>query len=225
MQKDYYFNKLYPFQDEILQIIADVKNDFYLTGGAALGRFYLHHRFSDDLDFFLNQSTDFTTQVDRIVKALKQQNVRLSFGIKSADFVRILLQKKDVSLKIDFVNDVEFHYGDYQKFPSFPRIDNWRNILSNKLTALERREPKDIADILFIARNYSFHWKDIFSDGLRKVVYLDALDISKILAEFPVKYLSNIIWEKEPDLTVAAKDIIQIAKDILRKGNNSLQSD
>jgi len=119
---------------------------------------------------------------------------------------------------------VAFHYGGYKKFPSFPRVDNWRNILSNKLTALERREPKDIADILFIARNYSFHWKDIFNEGLQKVVYLDALDVSKILVEFPVKFLSNIIWEKEPDFTVASKDILQIATDILRKGYNSIQS-
>lgn len=224
MQKDYYFNKLYPFQDEGLKIIADVKNDFYLTGGTALGRFYFQHRFSDDLDFFLNHSSDFALQVDRIINAFKQQNVQFSFGIKSADFVRILLRKEDVNLKIDFVNDVAFHYGGYKKFPSFPRVDNWRNILSNKLTALERREPKDIADILFIARNYSFHWNDIFNEGLQKVVYLDALDVSKILVEFPVKFLSNIIWEKELDFTVASKDILQIATDILRKGYNSIQS-
>ena len=25
---------------------------FYLTGGTALAEFYLHHRYSDDLDFF-----------------------------------------------------------------------------------------------------------------------------------------------------------------------------
>lgn len=224
MQKDYYFNKLYPFQDEGLKIIAEIENGFYLTGGTALGRFYLHHRFSDDLDFFLNQSPDFMAQVERIVKVFKHHNMEFTIAVKSADFVRIALQKKDVNLKIDFVNDVAFHYGGYKKFPSFPRVDNWRNILSNKLTALERREPKDVADILFIARNYSFHWNDIFNDGLRKIVYLDALDVSKILAEFPVEFLANIIWDKEPDLDIAARDLMQITRDILRKKCNSLPS-
>lgn len=222
MQKDYYFNKLYPFQDEILQIIAEIENDFYLTGGTVLGRFYFHHRLSDDLDFFLNQSGDFTHQVDQIFQSLKLHQMQFTVGIKSADFVRILLRKEDVNLKIDFVNDVAFHYGGFKKFPSFPRVDNWRNILSNKLTALERREPKDIADILFIARNYSFHWNDIFNEGLQKVVYLDALDASKILAEFPVEYLLNIHWENEPDMPTAARDIQQIAKDILLKQSNSI---
>ncbi|MCD4795127.1 MAG: nucleotidyl transferase AbiEii/AbiGii toxin family protein [Bacteroidales bacterium] len=28
---------------------------FYLTGGTALVRFYLNHRYSEDLDFFVNK--------------------------------------------------------------------------------------------------------------------------------------------------------------------------
>lgn len=222
MPKDYYRNKLYPLQDEALKIIAGVPNDFYLSGGTALGRFYLHHRYSDDLDFFLNQSSDFTHQVDQIFRSFKLHQMQFSVGIKSADFVRISLRKGEVNLKIDFINDVAWHYGVPNKFPLFPRVDNWRNILSNKLTALERREPKDIADILFLARSYSFDWTDIFNEGLQKVVYLDALDVSKILAEFPVEYFHYIHWENAPDLPAAAKDLLQIAKDILLKQNNSI---
>ncbi|MCD6118194.1 nucleotidyl transferase AbiEii/AbiGii toxin family protein [bacterium] len=223
MQKDYYLNKLYPFQDEVFKIIAEEKTGFYLTGGTALGRFYLQHRFSDDLDFFLNHADDFSLQADRIIDVFKQKNIQFYVGIKSSDFVRISMQKKGVNLKVDFINDVEFHYGEFKKFKLFPRVDNWRNILSNKLTALDRREPKDIADILFICRNYSFHWKDIFKESLNKVVYLDALDVSKILAEFPIEYLLDIIWQNEPDTDDAAEDILQIAKDILRKERNSIQ--
>jgi len=223
LQKDYYLNKLYPFQDEVFKIIAEEKTGFYLTGGTALGRFYLQHRFSDDLDFFLNHADDFSLQADRIIDVFKQKNIQFYVGIKSSDFVRISMQKKGVNLKVDFINDVEFHYGEFKKFKLFPRVDNWRNILSNKLTALDRREPKDIADILFICRNYSFHWKDIFKESLNKVVYLDALDVSKILAEFPIEYLLDIIWQNEPDTDDAAEDIMQIAKDILRKERNSIQ--
>jgi len=220
--KDYYRNKIYPLQDEALKIVAGVPNDFYLSGGTALGRFYLHHRFSDDLDFFQNQSTDFTPQLDQILQSFKLHQMQVSVGIKSSDFVRISLRKEEVNLKIDFVNDVAYRYGNLKIFPLFLRVDNWRNILSNKLSALERREPKDIADILFIARRYSFHWNDIFNEGLQKVIYLDALDTSKILAEFPVEYLLNIHWENEPDLPAAAGDIQQIAKDILLKQSNSI---
>jgi len=222
LPKDYYLYKLYPLQDDTLKIISGTPNDFYLSGGTALGRFYLHHRFSDDLDFFLNQSADFTHQVEQIFQSLKLNQIQFSVGIKSTDFVRISLRKEQVILKVEFVNDVAYHYGDLKIFPLFPRVDNWRNILSNKLTALERREPKDIADILFLARHYSFHWNDIFNAGLQKVVYLDALDVSKILAEFPVEYFQYISWDNEPDQPAAARDLQQIAKDILLKQNNSI---
>ncbi len=51
MPDKYYSHKLYPFQDEILGKIHSLHTDFYLTGGTALGRCYLEHRYSDDLAF------------------------------------------------------------------------------------------------------------------------------------------------------------------------------
>ena len=54
MPDNYYSDKLYPFQDEVLGAIQSLKSGFYLTGGTALGRCYLNHRYSDDLDFFVN---------------------------------------------------------------------------------------------------------------------------------------------------------------------------
>lgn len=68
--KEYYFNNLYPLQDTVLNVIAGCTADFYLTGGTALSRFYLHHRFSDDLDFFLNNVSNFRDQVDVVFSAL-----------------------------------------------------------------------------------------------------------------------------------------------------------
>jgi len=38
--------------------------DFYLTGGTVLSRAYLNHRYSDDLDFFVNQNPNFEKQVE-----------------------------------------------------------------------------------------------------------------------------------------------------------------
>ena len=59
MQEEYYLNKLYPLQDRVLRIIETQNQGFYLTGGTALSRFYLNHRYSDDLDFFVNNIDDF----------------------------------------------------------------------------------------------------------------------------------------------------------------------
>jgi predicted nucleotidyltransferase component of viral defense system len=50
--KDY--SKLYLMQDKFLPFMHNLGLPFYLTGGTALGRFYLNHRYSEDLDFFVN---------------------------------------------------------------------------------------------------------------------------------------------------------------------------
>jgi len=43
---------LYSLQDEVLSIVFEVENEFYLTGGTCLSRFFVEKRYSDDLDFF-----------------------------------------------------------------------------------------------------------------------------------------------------------------------------
>ncbi len=58
------FNKLYLLQDKFLTWWASLGFQFYLTGGTALGRFYLNHRYSEDLDFFLNNDPLFSQYID-----------------------------------------------------------------------------------------------------------------------------------------------------------------
>ncbi|MEA1967214.1 MAG: nucleotidyl transferase AbiEii/AbiGii toxin family protein, partial [Thermodesulfobacteriota bacterium] len=51
------YKKLYELQDDILASIFKVENEFYLTGGTCLSRFYKEKRYSDDLDFFTHRSS------------------------------------------------------------------------------------------------------------------------------------------------------------------------
>ncbi len=71
MDEQFYSRALYPIQDEVLQIINQVETGFYLTGGTAASRGYLHHRYSDDLGFFVNDEPDFALWVERIIQALQ----------------------------------------------------------------------------------------------------------------------------------------------------------
>jgi len=64
---DFYFKQLYPFQDQVLKIIRKVETGFYLTGGTAASRGYLQHRFSDGLDFFINDDDRFGLWVERLI--------------------------------------------------------------------------------------------------------------------------------------------------------------
>jgi len=67
---DFYRTRLYPLQDRILARVAAIDTGFYLTGGTAASRGYLHHRYSDDLDLFVNDDERFGLWAQRIVQAL-----------------------------------------------------------------------------------------------------------------------------------------------------------
>ncbi|MFZ0612177.1 MAG: nucleotidyl transferase AbiEii/AbiGii toxin family protein, partial [Desulfobacterales bacterium] len=162
MPEAFYSDKLYPFMDRILSLIRKADTTFYLTGGTALGRHYLHHRYSDDLDLFDNQAGDFREQVKKTLELLRHSGVKFELGTAADTFVRVLAHEGKMPLKIDFTNDVALHYVNYQKASFFPRIDHWRDILSNKLCTLSRREPKDPADIIFLAKGFQSTWPEIF---------------------------------------------------------------
>jgi hypothetical protein len=44
------WGRLYSLQDWALSHLRNVRHEFYLTGGTALGRGYYQHRYSEDLD-------------------------------------------------------------------------------------------------------------------------------------------------------------------------------
>jgi len=48
--KAFYEESLYPLQDGVLRRLESIHSPFYLTGGTALGRELIGHRYSDDLE-------------------------------------------------------------------------------------------------------------------------------------------------------------------------------
>lgn len=222
MLEAFYSGKLYPFMDRVLTLIRQAETTLYLTGGTALGRHYLHHRYSDDLDLFVNQVADFREQVERALELLRGGGVAFELGNAADTFVRILAREGETPLKIDFINDVAFHYGDFQEAPIFPRIDHWRNILYNKLCALSRREPKDMADILFMAKRFQFSWPELFGEARQKDLWVEPLEISRIIHEFPVDLLGAIKWVKPVDLGACATALKALHLDIFHGRSNSL---
>jgi hypothetical protein len=62
-----YYNKvLYPLQNEVFPVFEG--SPFYLTGGTALSRGYYNHRYSDDLDYFVNDHPDFPRISERQIE-------------------------------------------------------------------------------------------------------------------------------------------------------------
>jgi hypothetical protein len=222
MHEKYYNNKLYPLQDEVLDIIGKEHSSFYLSGGTALGRHYLHHRYSDDLDFFQNDSESFKNDANKIITALKRKySVACNVTLLDEKFVRVFIKCEDFSLKLEMINDVPFRQGDIIAGDLFCRIDSWENILSNKISAISRNEPKDIADILFLAQKFSFNWKDATESAKKKDMWVNELEISSIFANYDTNLLKQLLWIEAPDYDKLMQQLKVISRRILTAENNS----
>ncbi len=182
------YKKLYELQDEVLTTVFEAENEFYLTGGTCLARFYIEKRYSDDLDFFTNQSQRYSFAIKKIKLAL-QKKFRLTVPVESKNFTRFLINDL---LQVDFVNDTAFRYKDIIITPRNYIIDNIENILSNKLTAIIGRDnPKDVFDIYLIWKFYSFSWPEILEAAHQKAGFLDEELIIR-LKTFPVELLKPL---------------------------------
>lgn len=220
LHPDYFNNFLYPLQNKVLDAIEIANTTFYLTGGTALSRGYYNHRYSDDLDFFLNNSNTFDAQLEKISSSLSQYD--LSIKVKTESYARGFITLDEVILKLDFVNDVPFRRGEIACLPLFYRTDNPLNILSNKITALNRDEPKDVADILFVCNNLKFNWKDIIADAKNKDASVDEIEIANYLNDFNIEMLNDVNWINAYDLAKAKDEMFIIQKEVLMGLDNSL---
>ena len=220
------YRKLYQLQDKFLKWWQTMKYPFYLTGGTALGRFYLNHRYSEDLDFFCNANPEYKLLIASLKSELsKHFTVNHKESLFADEFTRLYIGEENQFLKIELVNDVDYYPGTPSEF-EFGLIDNPLNILANKLTAIVGRdEPKDIFDIVCLSLNYSFIWPDIFYHSKQKSV-INEIDIANRLYEFPVEWLNNINWLfSSPDLSAFQRNIHIIADDFLLGKVNSLGTD
>ncbi|MEA1953843.1 MAG: nucleotidyl transferase AbiEii/AbiGii toxin family protein [Campylobacterota bacterium] len=182
------YRRLYELQDKVLDVVFDVESEFYLTGGTALSRFYQEKRYSDDLDFFTNNSGRFNYAVKNIVAKL-HHNFDVEYELEARDFIRVNVDKL---LQVDFVNDRVPRYKDFVILENGYKIDTIENILSNKITAVIGRDnPKDIFDIYLISKFYTIDWREILDAAQDKSAFsLDDLIVR--LKSFPHRLLKSI---------------------------------
>ncbi len=61
-----------PLKRDFLKSFFSREKRFFLTGGSALGLFYLEHRFSYDLDLFSNEHVDWI-EIDGVMRLCSQE--------------------------------------------------------------------------------------------------------------------------------------------------------
>lgn len=136
------------FQNELL-----MRQTFYFTGGTCLSEYYLHHRFSEDLDFFSERSFE----VQDIMGLLNVK--KKAFGAPKLDFQQsfnrniFYLRYSDKEIL-----KVEFTYFPFKRIDETKRIgrisiDSLQDIAVNKLfTIYQNPRGRDFFDLYFILK-------------------------------------------------------------------------
>ncbi len=162
--------KLKNLQKKVLASVAKIDElSFSLAGGIALEIFYLHHRFSRDLDFFANRYDP--DEIEKIVAGLRRdlgcqilkkmefatpQNARVVFYHLEADGL-------ELPLRIDFVEEVLLADPGIKIFNGL-RVYDVEEIYSHKVFTISgsREDTDAVGRVLFSGRNQPRDAVDIY---------------------------------------------------------------
>jgi nucleotidyltransferase AbiEii toxin of type IV toxin-antitoxin system len=217
MDKADYFERLYPLQDEALKVLREVETGLYLTGGTAASRGYLHHRFSDDLDFFANDAPEFQLWSERLIHGLSaRSDWSLEVLMREERFVRLNLVGKTIELKIEMVNDVPARVGEITMHPVLGRLDSAENILANKVSALiDREEPKDFADIWGFCRRLGLSLTAAMEGAQSKAAGIFPADVARLLCTAELSDWKLVRWIEAPDAKQYLADLRQLGEELI----------
>ena len=182
----------------------NITNNFYLSGGTALAEYYLHHRLSEDLDFFSEEeisSQDIFTFFKKIKKNIKLQKIDFQQSFNRNLFF------------LYFKNDIiktEFTYYPFKpitkgKILNNLRIDGLLDIAVNKLfTIYQKPRSRDFIDLYLIIKQEKLSLNDLIKKARIKFdwhidylqlgsQFLKALEVK----DYPkmIKKLDNKIWQ------------------------------
>ncbi len=165
--------KIKAAQKELLKSFARKPGDFALAGGTALELYYLHHRFSADLDLFSPKydRREIEAIIGSFVKYSKAK-VKLEAEFLARNKAKVRFYSASLKglkrpIKIDFVEDVLFDKPKIKKFGAVP-VYTVEHIYLQKITAITgtqeiedetgrrvmqgRQEARDAFDIYMLSK-------------------------------------------------------------------------
>jgi hypothetical protein len=213
----FYFDSLYPFQDQVLKEINLEDTAFYLSGGTGASRGYLNHRFSDDLDLFVNDDNRFGLWAERLIQTLSCQPAwKVSVDQKEERFARLTVTRTNLSLKVEMINDVPAHVGQVSVHPVLGRLDTAKNILANKVTALlDREEPKDFADIWGFCCQMNLSLTEAITDAQSKAAGVFPADLARLLCSTTQADWEAVRWIHPPEVKIFLAQLNELGEKLL----------
>jgi len=179
---------------------SSLNKKFYLSGGTALAEFYLHHRFSEDLDFFtqeeldLNELKKFINYVSRKL-LIKKIEFQRGYGL----YAFFLTTKTGKKHKIDFG---QYPFGPIESLKNFDGllVESLFDIAVNKAQTIAfRPRLRDFIDLyLILQQNPNWTFQDLLKKSFEKFeMRADVLQVGQNLLEV----------EKQIDMPVMIKKI------------------
>ncbi len=166
-------SKLREAQKLVLKAFSREAGDFALAGGTALELYYLHHRFSLDLDFFSRKYL--VPEIDTLIAAFEKhldRKIHLESEFVSGNKARVRFYTMPVKgsarpLKIDFVEDVVCARPAIRKIDGV-RVYSAGDLYLHKIAAISgtqvitdevgrqvsegRKEARDVFDVYILSK-------------------------------------------------------------------------
>lgn len=190
---------------------SSLTKQFYFTGGTALSAAYLHHRESEDLDFFSENSLE-NDEIEQFIESIaKSKNLQIRFTQRERTKIFELLKGEKVEIKVDFA------YYPYKKMKKGTKVgsvvvDSLHDIAINKLHTVTRRtEVKDFVDLYFLLREFTL-WDLIYGVYDKFNTELDILWLgSDFLKVNQFDYLPKML------VPLKLSDLQEFYKDLAKK--------
>jgi len=166
-------SKLREAQKLVLKAFSRETGDFALAGGTALELYYLHHRFSSDLDFFSRKYL--IPEIAALTEAFEKhldQKIHLESEFVSGNkaavrFYTVPVKGSNRPLKIDFVEDVVCVQPVIRKIDGV-RVYSAKDLYLHKIAAISgtqvitddlgrqvsegRQEARDVFDVYMLSK-------------------------------------------------------------------------
>ena len=163
---------------------SNIQRYFYLSGGTALSEYYLHHRLSEDLDFFTE------TEIDPISIQSFLKSISSRAGIKKVDFQQSFNRNL---IYLHFDNEIvktEFTYYPFTQLEQSKtadgiKIDSLLDIAVNKtFTIYQKPRGRDFIDLYLIIKEKEWSFTDLRKKARSKFeTHMDPLQMAKQLLE------------------------------------------
>lgn len=177
------------FQRQALTIFkkSTLAKSFYLAGGTALAEFYLHHRKSEDLDFFTQEELDLN-RLKRfsslVQKTIKLDKIEFQHGLGLYTF--FFYPRGEVAkYKIDFG---QYPFGTIKLLKKISGIwvEDLLDIAVDKAHTISvRPRSRDFIDLYFILKQKKdWHFKDLTKSAFEKFeLRVDPLQLGENLLQ------------------------------------------